>query len=121
MFMKTKDTEPRKPKRYNDQERDFWYALGLEEQKAIKELEESIMLHDPIAQAKALGRLKRVMMDHFAEKYLVYQGNYSGFPCYRIDYSYHKEWQNGADFSIDDEIKEIDSRPPMEISGVLSY
>lgn len=119
--MGTLSKEPRKPKKYNDQERDFWYALGLEEQKAIRELEEAIMLHDPIAQAKALGRLKRVMMDYFGEKYLVYQGNYNGYPCYRIDYSYHKEWQNGADFSIDAEIKEIDSRPPIIISGVLSY
>lgn len=110
-----------KPKAFNVQERDFWYALRLEELRAINELEQSFMTNDPIAQSRALARLKRTMMDYFAQKYLNYQGNYGGSQCYAINYSYHTEWQNGNDFSIDAELKEIDSRPPIEISGVLSY
>jgi hypothetical protein len=104
--MKTNE-EPPKPKVYKEQDIDFWYALQQEELRAIEELEESIMLHDPIAKAKALGRLKRVMMDYFVEKYIDFLGNHRGYPCYRIDYSYHKDWQNGCDFSIYSEIKKL--------------
>jgi hypothetical protein len=98
------------PKIYKCQEIDFWNALQQEETRAIEELEEAIMLYDPIAKAKALARLKRVIMDYFVEKYLDFLGNHRGYPCYRIDYSYHKDWQNGCDFSINSEIQKIVNR-----------
>ena len=112
---------PMKPKRYNEQERDFWYALDLEEDKAFRELELAMVIGDPIGQSKALGRLKRTMMDYFAERFLTYEGNYGGKPCYSINYKYHKDWQEGDDFSITERIKEIDARKPIYVSGVGLY
>jgi hypothetical protein len=115
---------PLKPKAYNSARHDFWYSLSLEERQALDELEIAIATHDPITQARALGRLKRTMMDYFAEKYLVYEGNYNGRPCYAIDYSYHTEWQKGADFSILQEVREQErlreSMPPLPL-GLGNY
>jgi hypothetical protein len=111
--MKTED-KPRKPKRYNDSEREFWFALSLEENKALDDLKLAWATGDPELQCKALGRLKRTMMDYFAEKYLVYQGNYP-IPCYSINYEYHTKWQKGEYFSIEEEIEEIDARPRISI------
>jgi len=99
---------------------DYLTSLRNEEIEALSELDLARNTGDPIAQHKALQRLKRSMFDFFIDTYLQKESSSHGKFLYSIDYSYFSEWRKDQEMkSIHSEIEKEENREPIIFPGSL--